>query len=129
MTAVEVPKRGSEQRPYALSEEADCLSEMSMMMFTNDPTMMNSPKCMKATIQGHGGEVSKRKVCPVWILHHGYPEFVYADTVTGTLYHKSGECLSSDVRKIVKMTKWVEPKKQKVRKGRTLLQDRWNKGL
>jgi hypothetical protein len=45
------------------------------------------------------------KVAPVKIMKDNKVIEVMADIVTGTLYHKTGACLSSDRRRIVKWEK------------------------
>lgn len=126
----ELPKRGTKDKPYLLSDEANCLGEISMVHFTNNPEEMDNPKCKTATIVGHHGEISKRKLCPVWVRLQGDVVMVYADAVTGTLYRETGECLTSDVRTVVKWSKWRKPKETAPKKtGRVQAQIMWNEGL
>ena len=127
---------GTYQRPFLLSADGECLSETGHTVFANNAELINSKDARMATIVGHGGEKSVRKVVPIWVRRSSGIEKVFADVITGTLYlAETGECLTSDVRKVVKWSKCTQKTKRQAERnkervgGRVKAQVEWNEGL
>lgn len=129
MTPNQLQRGLVKDKPLTLSDDADCLSEISMVLFTNNDKIIEGPHRKVAHIVGHAGEKTMRDVAPVWIWKDGKPVKVFADIVTGTLYRPNGDCMSSDVRKVVKWSKYVPVIKQPKPSGRVQAQVDWNEGL
>jgi hypothetical protein len=110
------------KRPLVM-EEGPCLFEYALTK-----ELLNQQPIRMAHVDTLYGVV-KRLMVKVWVFIKSKPTQVYADVVTGTVFLESGECLSSIQRRVVKWGNYQRlEKKQKVN-GRTVLQDRWNKGL
>lgn len=96
---------------FVPSEEADCLRDVDTYKFyrTTDKGKREldvpTRKAMVMTYYAATDHTEKSiiNVAPVRVLLQGSVVEVMADVVTGTLYHKTGECLSSDKRRV---TKW-----------------------
>lgn len=112
----------SPKRPLAM-EEGPCLFEYDLTKELLDQQPIRTAHM--STLYG----VVKRLVVKVWVFIKSKPTQVYADVVTGTVFLESGECLSSHQRRVVKWGNYQKLEEKQKRVGRTLLQDRWNKGL
>ena len=95
----------SETAFKVLSPEADCLQDTDVhnMQKENPETK----RAMVETFYITNGykEHSIIRVTPINVMKDNKVIEVMADVITGTLYHKTGECLSSDKRRIVKWEK------------------------
>lgn len=121
--------RGTDRKsPLMVSDEALCLSELSMMYLNNHRDKRKIPKMV-----GHVKDIcgtTRRVLFKLWIHNNKTIEQYWADIVTGTLYLDTGECLSSEKRKVVKWARYRESEwKKKQVVGRTEAQDLWNDGI
>jgi len=95
-----------------LSEDGDCLQDVDVYKFyegnTNHTKLkVETRRAMVETyyISTKYKERSIINVTPVKIMTAGKIFEVMADVRTGTLYRKTGECLSSDRRRVIKWEK------------------------
>jgi hypothetical protein len=94
------------------AEDADCLQDMDVYRFYEPNTerknlIVPTKRAMVETyyLSSKYREQAIIKVTPVRVMIHNKVIDVMADVVTGTLYHKTGECLSSDRRRVIKWEK------------------------
>lgn len=87
-------------KPFRLSDDADCLSEIGVVLMHQRCGKLKKVERKVQTITG----VTKRKFVPIQIERTVFTkkgwkylpvEEVLADWVTGTLYYPDGKCLSS----------------------------------
>jgi len=95
-----------------LAEDGDCLQDMDVYKFyagnTNHTKLIvDTRRAMVETyyLSSKYKERSIINVTPVRVLLGKRVVEVMADVRTGTLYHKTGECLSSDRRRVIKWEK------------------------
>lgn len=122
-------ERGTfKDNPMGVSDSALCLSEMSMMYLSN-----HRLKHKLSKIVGHVKDIcgtTRRPMFKVWVHDKTDIQQYWADIVTGTLYTLTGECLSSEKRKVVKWVRYRESEWKKIKlEGRTEAQESWNEGV
>ncbi len=110
------------KRPFFM-EEGPCLFEYALTK-----NLLDQQPIRMAHVDTLYGVV-KRLMVKVWVYFKKKPTQVYADVVTGTVYLESGECLSSFQRRVVKWGNYQKLAEKQKTTGRTVLQDRWNKGI
>lgn len=115
--------RGTHHKKPLYMEEGPCLFEYAL----TKELLEKQPKRIAHMHTLYG--VVKRLVVKVWVSIKNKATLVYADVITGTVFLESGECLSSNQRRVVKWGNYQGLEKKDKPTGRTLLQDRWNKGL
>lgn len=105
--AVEEP-----QKFLVLAEDGDCMQDVDVYKFYETNTDRSKLKAevrraMVETFYITSGykETTIVRVTPVRVLLGKKQVDVMADVKTGTLYHKTGECLSSDRRRVIKWEK------------------------
>lgn len=112
--------------PLGLSDEADCLSELSHMFLIN-----HRLKHKLSKIVGHIKDIcgiTRIPLTKVWVHNRKDVRQYWADEVTGTLYELTGECLSSEKRKVIKWVRYRPSEWKKIKtEGRTDMQEKWNK--
>lgn len=96
-------ERGLEKtKPLMVSDDGFCLSELSMTFLANHRKRDKIPKKV-----GHVKDIcgtTRRLLLKLWVHNKSTIEQYWVDDITGTMYQESGECMSSEKRKVVK---WV----------------------
>lgn len=95
-----------------LADDGDCMQDVDVYKFyeaDSDRTKLKV-EVRRAMVETFyiGSKYSERsviRVTPVRVLLDKKEVDVMADVKTGTLYHKTGECLSSSRRRIIKWEK------------------------
>jgi hypothetical protein len=115
-------------KPFLVSHEADCLSELNMVYLANH---RNKDKISKKV--GHVQDIcgtTRRLLLKVWVQSRSGLAQYWVDDVTGTMYTSSGECMSSDKRRVVK---WVRYRASEWEKRKRVVYDEptfdWNQGI
>lgn len=100
------------QKFFVLAEDGDCMQDVDVYKFYETNTDRSKLKvevrrAMVETFYITNGyrETTIIRVTPVRVLLGKKQVDVMADVKTGTLYHKTGECLSSDRRRVIKWEK------------------------
>lgn len=88
-----------------LSEDGDCLLDMDVFRLQREEAPTRRAMVETYYLATKFKERSIINVTPVQVLHDRKVIEVMADIKTGTLYHKTGECLSSDKRRVIKWEK------------------------
>lgn len=104
----EVTQEQQTQQPkgfMVLSVEADCLQDVDLYRLQKEEPETRRAMVETFYLSSKHKERKVIKVAPVKVMKDNEVIEVMADLVTGTLYHKTGECLSSDRRRIVKWEK------------------------
>lgn len=122
-------ERGAyKDNPLGLADDALCLSEMSVVFLANHRLKHRLQKLV-----GHVQDIcgsTRRRLFKVWVHNNGNINQYWADIVTGTLYELTGECLSSEKRKVIKWVRYRESEWKKAKiEGRTDMQESWNEGV
>lgn len=118
-----LPPAGTSRKRPLVMEEGPCMFEYAITkdILDTQPTRW----AYMDTLYG----ITKRMVVRLWVFHNNRPTEVYADVVTGTVFLGDGSCLSSNQRRIVRWGVYESLRNKEKQAGRTLLQERWNKGL
>ena len=103
-TATEKPAENP-NKFLILSEDGDCLIDMDVFRLQREEVSTRRAMVETYYLATKFKERSIINVTPVRVLHDKTVIEVMADIKTGTLYHKTGECLSSDKRRVIKWEK------------------------
>jgi hypothetical protein len=90
---------------FVFAEDGDCLQDMDVYRMQKEEPETRRAMVETSYLLSKHKERKVIKVAPVKVLKDNEVIEVMADLVTGTLYHKTGECLSSDRRRIIKWEK------------------------
>lgn len=100
------------QKFFVLAEDGDCMQDVDVYKFyeSNSDRTKLKVEVRRAMVETYyigskHRETSIIRVTPVRVLLGKKEVDVMADVRTGTLYHKTGECLSSDRRRVIKWEK------------------------
>ena len=88
-----------------LSMEGDCLQDLDTYRIQKQDLVTRRAAVETSYLSSKYKERTIINVVPVRVMHNKEVIEVMADVVTGTLYHKTGECLSSSNRRVVKWGK------------------------
>lgn len=106
------PQETKPEKYLVLAEDGDCMQDVDVFKFYTSAEagrklLAPTRRAMVETHYLSSGyrEQSIIRVTPVNIRVNKKVVEVMADVVTGTLYYKTGECLSSDRRRVIKWEK------------------------